>query len=277
MYNNRSELSHRAYLHTMEMESKYEEEIRNSVFKSIISDDKFQPIDFYQTVVFYKKRFDINEPHMEFIVDNIDTVSAIFKYGSICNNIAALNFASFKHPGGQFMKGSNAQEECLCHESFLYNVLKDFDQSYYAKNRNCTDKALYFDRSIYSPEIIFERNGYMQKCDILTCAAPNKKAAQRWFNVSDIQNRTKLMNRISHVIKNFIIHKHYDVIILGAFGCGVFGQNPYEVASIFKETLMFYDDMLIIPTKIVFAVIGDKNFNAFSEVFGGVQKERELE
>ena len=38
-------------------------------------------------------------------------------------SICALNFASYKNPGGKFMDGSSAQEECLCHESILYEVL----------------------------------------------------------------------------------------------------------------------------------------------------------
>ena len=34
--------------------------------------------------------------------------------------LAALNFASFKNPGGMYMEGSSAQEESLCHYSILY-------------------------------------------------------------------------------------------------------------------------------------------------------------
>lgn len=63
----------------------------------------------------------IAEHSMHVEVSTLDTVSAIFHFTNGKNKVAALNFASYKHPGGMFLKGSKAQEECLCHESFLFN------------------------------------------------------------------------------------------------------------------------------------------------------------
>ena len=54
----------------------------------------------------------------------IPTPKGMGFYGGNFYKIAVLNFASFKNPGGMFYNGSSAQEESLCHESFLYNVLK---------------------------------------------------------------------------------------------------------------------------------------------------------
>lgn len=62
-----------------------------------------------------------------------DSVSAVFDADHE-NKVAVLNFASYKNPGGRFLDGSKAQEECLCHESYLYNVLKEFEDSYYKQN-----------------------------------------------------------------------------------------------------------------------------------------------
>ena len=39
------------------------------------------------------------------------------------HNVAALNFASAKNPGGGFRKGAQAQEECLARCSALYSSL----------------------------------------------------------------------------------------------------------------------------------------------------------
>ena len=43
-------------------------------------------------------------------------------------NSTLLNFASFKNPGGMFLKGSPAQEEALCHNSILYPILDSFKE-----------------------------------------------------------------------------------------------------------------------------------------------------
>ena len=55
------------------------------------------------------------------------------------------------------MEGSSAQEESLCHESFLYNVLSRYKEYYHA-NTYCKNRNLYSDRALYSPDIIFEHN-----------------------------------------------------------------------------------------------------------------------
>lgn len=57
-------------------------------------------------------------------LESLDSVSAVLKYTDLSSKIAVLNFASYKEPGGMFLQGSKAQEECLCHESTLYNVLR---------------------------------------------------------------------------------------------------------------------------------------------------------
>ena len=68
-------------------------------------------------------------------------------------------------------------------------------------------------------------------------------------------------------IKMIAKNNEVDTLILGAYGCGVFGQDPYEVASIFKEYL---DECKCFKT-VVFAVPNGKNGNyeAFIKTFEG--------
>jgi uncharacterized protein (TIGR02452 family) len=49
--------------------------------------------------------------------------------------VLALNFASARHPGGGFLKGSQAQEQSLARASGLYGCIAPFRQMYYANAR----------------------------------------------------------------------------------------------------------------------------------------------
>jgi uncharacterized protein (TIGR02452 family) len=55
---------------------------------------------------------------------------------------------------------------------------------------------------------------------------------------------------------------YVDFPILGAFGCGVFKQNPTEVANIFKELINNYEFK-----GVLFAIPGGANLQAFIDVF----------
>lgn len=167
-------------------------------------------------------------------LDN-DSVSAVFDavmntFGPVC----VLNFASYKHPGGRFLEGSMAQEESLCHESSLYNVLK-VQEEYYGWNQEHTNNNLYMNRAIYSKDVVFVRDGKICRADVLTCAAPNrsiKTAADA--PVSKSENSKALTERIQFILTVMKLN-NVSIAILGAFGCGVFRQDAKEVAEIFKE------------------------------------------
>jgi len=138
-WDGKEERAKQARKHTEEMENLYGGKIKEVVKNSVIYD-----IDFKCNI---KKSCE-----NIIIVDALDSVSAIMKYARDCkNHIAVLNFASYKNPGGMFINGSKAQEECLCHESFLYNVLLQFVQGFYDWNNKNKNKALYLNRGLYSP------------------------------------------------------------------------------------------------------------------------------
>ena len=164
-----------------------------------------------------------------------------------------------------FINGSKAQEECLCHESFLYNVLLQFVQEFYDWNNKNKNKALYLNRGLYSPGIVFCKDGENAICDVITCAAPNKSVARRYQHVQNEENTKVLKSRIKFVL-DIAKENHVGTLILGAFGCGVFGQDAGEVAEIFKEYLETTHKCF---EKVVFAVPEgkDKNLESFKTVF----------
>ena len=202
-------------------------------------------------------------------LEALDSVSAVFKYTDQNSKTAVLNFASYKQPGGMFLQGSKAQEECLCHESTLYNVLVRFEDTYYASNKKQLNRALYQNVALYSPDVYFERNDNSVKCDVITCAAPNFSAASKYCNVSKEENATVLESRIKFILY-LAATQQVDTLILGAFGSGVFGQNAKEVARITMNLLKHYDGVF---KEVVFAVIDEKsvNYQAFNDVIGTIK------
>ena len=110
--------------------------------------------------------------------ENISTVDAILrlvKEGK--QNIGVLNFASAKNPGGGFLNGAMAQEESLAASSTLYKTLIAHEE-YYQKNR-AQRSMMYTNHAIYSPDVVFFRDGRFQlvekpfKASVLTLPAVN--------------------------------------------------------------------------------------------------------
>ena len=204
-----------------------------------------------------------NGCNTKIVLEDMDSVTAI--HAHTFNKTAVLNFASYKHPGGMFINGSKAQEECLCHESFLYNVLSRFSERYYDWNNAHKNKSLYLNRALYTPDVLFFRGDEVTICDVITCAAPNKTSAQKYGHVTDRDNTEALRDRIRYVL-DIARENNVNTLILGAYGCGVFGQSPTEVASIFKEYLTTTHKCF---TKVVFAIPEgkDNNLKAFMDVW----------
>lgn len=241
--------------HSEKMAKKYREQIEACIKETIIYDPSF-----YST-----KHIPMN--NSKIIVDALDSVSAIQKYAN-GEKMAVLNFSSYKNPGGMFLNGSKAQEECLCHESCLYNVLEKFKDTFYSWNEKHKNKALYLNRALYTPNIVFIKNGKEIACDVITCAAPNKSAAQKYQSVSDEENSQVLDDRIRFVLD---VAKENEVktLILGAYGCGVFGQDASEVASVFKHYL---NKSYSCFDTVIFAIpdARDGNYKKFVDVFPDV-------
>ena len=140
----KKEIANQASKHTTEMMMKYMPDIMKCVKETII-----YPID--------KPIINDNSSYRpaKFELVNIDSVSAIFEFAQANKRTAVLNFASYKEAGGLFLKGSTAQEEALCHESFLFNILRNFENSYYAVNCKQLNRGLYKNTALYSPNVIF--------------------------------------------------------------------------------------------------------------------------
>lgn len=192
---------------------------------------------------------------MKIEVVDMGTEEAVSKYTD--GKVVVLNFASYKHPGGRFIDGSMAQEEALCHASTLYPVLASFP-GYYNVNQHNMNYGLYNDDALYSENILFDK--YDLYADVITCACPNWGAIRR-HNIAWSENVDALKSRIDFILKIAEYNK-VDTIILGAWGCGVFKQDPWEVAKQFKEALKKHQSF----KTVVFAIPGGTNYEVFKKV-----------
>lgn len=155
-------------------------------------------------------------------------------------NIAALNFASAKHPGGGFLKGAKAQEESLARSSGLYFSLRQCPD-YYEFHRS-QNTSLYSDRMIYSPDCpVFRKDDgtlldKFYTVDVLTSPAPNAGAI-RQNEPDNIKKIEPVLHERSAKILSLALHQGCDALILGGWGCGVFKNDPKTVANIFRRHL----------------------------------------
>ena len=248
-----------ADLHTAEMEKDFHTEIQEAVKNSTIySEDS----EFVSTNITASERAMAAELVAE------DSVAAIMD--SAQGKTAVLNFASYKEPGGGFMAGSRAQEESLCHESFLYNVLRQF-QYYYDWNNQHKNLGLYLNRAIYTPNVRFERDGQVEYCDVITCAAPNYSVGKKYSNVDSATNSKYLDSRIRFVL-DIAAENQVDTLILGAFGCGVFGQDAEDVCRIFIKYLTSSHRRF---KKVIFAIPNDVHSENYDKFFKVLTEEKE--
>lgn len=164
----------------------------------------------------------------------------------------ALNFANAMYPGGGYVLGGNAQEESLCRASMLYYTIRT-QKSFYRKNR-LHILPDYTDTMIYSENVPVIRNEHgdlLEKpvlCDFITCPAVNRTFAKFMFTKRRINH--KMFVRIENIIK-LAVSKKPEALILGAFGCGMFGNKQKKVLPMFEEIINKYVPDEI---KVIFAI-----------------------
>jgi uncharacterized protein (TIGR02452 family) len=184
-------------------------------------------------------------------------------------SIAALNFASAKNPGGGFLKGSNAQEESIARTSALYECLtKPGVEDYYRDNER-ERMCIYTESIIYSPQVPVFRSDSTGEllpkpylCSIITAPAVNYKIAmQRLNNRETILD--KFLNRAERVLA-VALHNKHDVLVLGAWGCGVFGCDLIDCSQMFRRLLLIDGARYLnVFKKVVFAIYDEKSYKEF--------------
>lgn len=172
--------------------------------------------------------------------ENISTVDAVLKLvKEEKQNIGVLNFASAKNPGGGFLNGAMAQEESLAASSTLYKTLIVHEE-YYQKNR-AQRSMMYTNYAIYSPDVVFFRDGRFQlvekpfKASVLTLPAVNM--GQVLLKGEDSAEAERVMRRRMKLALAIFAKQGAKNLVLGAYGCGVFRNDPKLIAAWWQELL----------------------------------------
>lgn len=152
-----------------------------------------------------------------------------------------LNFASAKNPGGGFLGGSQAQEESIARSSALYPTLTACLE-YYEVNRG-NDTSLYTDYMIYSPRVPVFRNDAGELLEepylisVLTSPAVNAGAVKRNEPAKASEIEGTMRRRMGYAL-HAALSLGYEDLVLGAWGCGVFRNDPTQIARLFAEYLL---------------------------------------
>jgi len=167
--------------------------------------------------------------------------------------VTVLNFASGSHPGGGFLRGAQAQEECLARASALYSTLTIHPKMYEHNNRE-EGSRLYSDYMIFSPQVPTFRNEYellvpAQEVNYLTVPAVNRgrldEETEKLADETMISRMEKLLSVLAA--------RHQEYLVLGAWGCGVYGNSCEDVAGWFHDFLNEQFDGAF--QRIVFAIL----------------------
>ncbi len=202
--------------------------------------------------------------------------------------IAVMNFANAFEAGGGVANGASAQEECLCRTSTLYPLLyrRTLRDSYYKYHYDlATPKAS--DALIYTEGVIICKTDTdlperMPKedwvtVDVITIAAPDlREGTYRYFGLVKRGTGMKAAEQFACHVKRAIhmltcaAAKGADVLVLGAFGCGAFENDPLVVARAYQTALQVFPKVFEHIEFAVFCPPGaSANYDIFCSVFGG--------
>ncbi len=247
--------------------------VRSEVLRAVQSTALFRPEQLESLLGELAPRPSAPPPRIEVSSETTAVAARRLLEAEGCEHVVALNFASAKNPGGGFLGGAKAQEEDLARCSALYTC--QLRQPHYYATHRASHSMLYSDHMIYSPDVPFFRDdtGALLEApfllSVITSAAPNAGEVVRHGGHESALVVPTLLGRARKVLA-LAASRGHRCLVLGAWGCGVFRNDPSQVAEAFAQ--------LLEPAfagafeRVVFAVYerGDErpNQRAFTRRFG---------
>lgn len=257
--------------------------VENSTSKQIMIPEYMQVDEMMQT-----EETQESYDEAKVIVSKKRTYEAASAYEGL--KVCVHNFASATNPGGGVTKGSSAQEECLCRCSTLYFNLNTSDMwgGFYSPHRAMQD-PIHNDDCIYTPDVVVFKSDTSEpkllneeawyKVNVITCAAPNLRLMpSNAMNTGDGVKRAKIsdndlydlhVKRLTRIM-DIAVAGGNEVVILGAFGCGAFENNPEVVAKASKIVADKYKNKFkVIEFAVYCSPKDERNFTIFNSIING--------
>jgi uncharacterized protein (TIGR02452 family) len=191
-------------------------------------------------------------------VDTLTCCQELMSQGSVMG----LNMASNRRAGGGVNTGQFTQEEnCFRRSNYFQALVAPSGHKFYPLPENAT---------IYSPKVTVIKDKYYQLLStpfdvaMLACAALRNPPLQSDGKYAKSSDHEMMKVKIQQIFQVGYNHGH-EILVLGSLGCGAYGNNPREVATLFNEVVKDYQGCF---KMIVFAVLShkDNNFKIFNEM-----------
>ena len=212
------------------------------------------------------------------VVSRLRSFEAAARYPG--QKVAVLNFASSTSPGGGVVTGASAQEESLCRVSTLYPCLKTQAawEKFYGPHR-AAPNPLHNDDIIYTQGVVVLKDDDYHplpapfRVDVITCAAPNlRDTPSNRYNRNDgdavhitPEKLLELHLKRARKILSVAAANGAEVLILGAFGCGAFRNDPTVVATAYQQVLpQFLNHFKTIEFAVYCSPRDQRNYDAFT-------------
>ena len=201
--------------------------------------------------------------------DSFGAARKLAEEGKEC--ILVLNFANASHPGGGVRNGAVAQEEDLCRKSSLLFSLESMQaRRFYNYNwKQMTNLGT--NAVIITPRVEIIRdddNNLLEESvvvAVMTCAAPNIRDG-----IADMTQQQYEDMVYSRIMRMLLVaaSRGYNNLVLGAWGCGAFGNDPKIMSDLFKKAARETDGLF---ETMEFAIVRNdekpENYNEFSRNF----------
>lgn len=202
------------------------------------------------------------------VITTEDSLEAGIRY----EDVLVMNFANAHKAGGGFLGGARAQEEEICRRSTLYaSIASDKAKDMYRYN-NSHLSSVESDYMLISPNVYvwrdvgtYEPRLAPKKVGVVTVPAPNRRGAamlaSKKLIVDTFERRIRIMLKAA-------IGYGYKNLVLGAWGCGAFGNDPRMVANCFKKVII-EEGLGLFFEEVCFAIYGSedgRNITAWREV-----------